>query len=109
MIKIEISTSSYNERRYGKPYLARMDFATDPKGAPQWGSWIGHPGEEGILMIDAAPGDVIMQGQRDGRKARNSAPDYGLVLADGSIQWLPSKAAAYRASREYHTTTETAD
>ena len=91
-MKIQINTRSYNDRRYGRPYIAKLDFADDPKGAPTWGQWVGQPGDEGILITDAEPGDILMQGQKDNR-GRNSAPDYYVVLADGSLE---SKAEAFR-------------
>jgi hypothetical protein len=80
-MKIEIETTAYNERRYGKPYIARVDF-TDHKGTPEWGNWIGDPrnGSAGLLTIDAEIGDVLMQGQRDNRNMKKSAPDYFIVI-----------------------------
>ncbi|OGC94289.1 MAG: hypothetical protein A2W25_16445 [candidate division Zixibacteria bacterium RBG_16_53_22] len=51
-MNITIETRSYNDRRYGKPYIAVIDF-TDPKDTPTWGDWIGQPGSAGVLSIDA--------------------------------------------------------
>jgi hypothetical protein len=96
-MKIEIATQSYNHRRYSKPYIATVDF-TDPKGIVNWGQWVGSPGEEGILLIDAEPGDILMTGQRDGR-GRNSLPEYRQVAADGSRTSELTRAEAFKAWR----------
>jgi len=95
-MKIEIETQLYNERRYGKPYIATMDFSS-AQGIPTWGQWVGSPGEPGLLILDAEPGAIVMRGQKDNRKPRNSAPDFYRLENDGSLTALESKAAAYRA------------
>ncbi|MFH1569352.1 MAG: hypothetical protein ABIL09_15255 [Gemmatimonadota bacterium] len=96
-MRIERSTGSYNERRYGRPYIAAVDFSKSAQGECRWGEWVGQAGCEGILILDANPGDIVMMGQKDGRNSRNSAPDYYRVATDGSLVKMPSKAAAYRA------------
>ena len=93
-MKIKEQTSSYNDRRYGKPYIAKVDL-TDKDSTPDWGEWIGQPGDDGVLVIEAAPGDVIMQGQKDHRKPRNSAPCYSIVQENGSLESCANKAEAY--------------
>jgi hypothetical protein len=94
-MKISIDTPSYNEKRYGRPYIAVIDFSNDPKGAPVWGSWIGTHGYTGILQIDAACGDVLMRGQKDNR-GNNGTPTYGFVEADTTVTWGLDKAEAYK-------------
>lgn len=93
-MKIQIPTTSYNHRRYGRPYIAVVDFSTNPKGDCRWGDWVGLQGENGILVIEAEPGQIVMKGQKDHRKA-GDPPEYGVVEESGSIQWLANKAAAY--------------
>jgi hypothetical protein len=95
LMKITITTSSYNEKRFGKPYVAKLDTNGN---VVEWGQWIGTPGDEGFLEIECALGDVVMHGQKDyrGNKGR---PDYALVLSDGSLQYM-TKADAVRAARE---------
>lgn len=95
-MKVEINTSSYNEKRYGKPYISCVDFS-DPKGIPTWGDWVGQAGDAGLLTIDAYPGDIIMRGQKDNRNPKYSAPSYGQVNESGGIDWLDTKAEAYKA------------
>ena len=96
-MKIKIETSPYNERRYGKPWIAKVDFTTS-KGEFQWGEWVGQAGCSGILLLDAHPGDVVARGQRDNRKMSNSAPDFYVVEADMTLRGV-SKAEAYE---HYH-------
>ena len=97
-MNITIETSSYNDRRYGKPYIAVIDF-TDPKGTPTWGDWIGQPDDAGMLSIEARPGDIIMRGQRDNRNMKHSAPDYYILQADMSLSSC-TKAEAYKAWKD---------
>lgn len=98
MTTITIDTASYNQRRYGKPWIAKVDFAADPKGNFEFGDWSGdhYNGGAGVLTIDAEPGDIIATGQKDNRQARNSAPDYYLVQTDGQLATLGDKGAAYK-------------
>jgi len=81
-MRLTIKTEPYNDRRYGKPYIARMDFSSSPQGEVSWGDWVGQPGEEGVLVLEAEPGDVIMVGQKDNRNSRKSVPDY-YIVAEG--------------------------
>lgn len=80
-MKIQIATPSYNERRYGKPWIARVDFP-DAKGVFNFGEWVGQNGTSGLLIIDVQPGDIIAMGQKDHRNMSNSAPDFFLVPMD---------------------------
>ncbi len=95
--KIQIKTGSYNQRRYGKPWIAMVDFSKNPKGDFQWGDWVGDArnGEEGLLLLDVEEGDIVARGQKDFRKPRNSAPDYYQVR-DGKLVGLSGKAEAYQ-------------
>lgn len=109
MAKIIISTNSYNDRRYGKPWIARVDFSQDPQGKFLWGDWIGQPGEGGELSIEASPGDVVASGQKDFRKPRNSAPDWYTVGSDGELISHASKIEAVRAARAFAAARPSAD
>jgi len=91
---IEIATPSYNQRRYGKPWIALVRYPT-PKGEYSWGSWVGYPGEEGLLVLDAADGDIVARGQKDHR-GRSDAPDMYQVRS-GKLAYLGGKADAYKA------------
>lgn len=99
-MKIEIETTAYNNRRFGRPWIAKVSF-DDPKGTFDWGNWIGSPGEDGILVIEVEAGDIIARGQKDFQgPSYKSAPDWHLVTEFGELEKLPSRAAAYKAWRE---------
>lgn len=107
-MKITVNTSSYNERRYGRPWIARVDFSADPKGNFLWGDWLGQPGEPGELSVEASPGDIVAKGQKDLRKPRNSAPDWYIVDDSGELVYYSTKIEAVRASREFSAARPTA-
>jgi len=97
-MEITIETDNYNQRRYGRPWIARVDFSKSVKGDFAWGDWTGdhYNGGSGVLTITANPGDIIAQGQKDNRQPRNSAPDFNVVGASGSLEYLGDKGAAYK-------------
>ena len=96
-MKITIETSSYNSRRYGRPWVAVVDFSASPKGDYRWGEWVGDhsSGSEGLLVIEAQEGDIVAVGQKDFRRPSNSAPVYYQVR-EGRLVQLSSKAEAYQ-------------
>ena len=96
-MEITIETSSYNQRRMGKPWIAKVDFS-NPKGDFSWGEWTGdhYNGGEGILSISASPGDIIAKGQKDNRQPRNSAPVFFVVSQTGTLDAIGDKGAAYK-------------
>lgn len=101
-MKLEIETPSFNDRRYGKPWIASVSFANGCKADFTFGDWIGSHGSEGLLVLDPVkPGDVIARGQKDSRgRASNSSPDYYSIDELGEPIPLATPAAAYRAWRE---------
>ena len=96
-MNITRETSSYNERRYGRPWIAKVNFSGS-KPDYQWGDWTGdhYNGGDGILSIDADPGDIIAIGQKDNRKPKNSAPDFYVVTPDGDLSHIGDKGEAYK-------------
>jgi hypothetical protein len=98
MHKIQRDTPAYNQRRYSRPWIARVDFASNPNGEYHWGEWVGdhRNGSEGTLVIDAETGDIIATGQKDFRQPRNSSPDWWVVSSDGKLCSLEGKQAAYK-------------
>lgn len=109
-MEITIETKSYNQRRRGKPWIAKVDFAT-PKGEFSWGDWTGdhYNGGEGVLSISANPGDIIAQGQKDNRQPKNSAPHFFVVAPDGSLDNLGDKGTAYKYFLEHKKATPDPD
>lgn len=95
---LNINTVSYNPRRYGKPYIAKIDFNADPQGKAEWGQWVGSSGEAGMLILDASPGDVVMQGQKDYR-GWGTRPDYRIVQPNGSLGPNITKLEAYKHAK----------
>lgn len=69
----ERETSSYNARRYGKPWCARVT-GVDARGKLiyEWAEWTGRIGGTGLLRAACKPGEIIAWGQRDGRRADRS-------------------------------------
>ena len=98
MTTINISTSSYNERRYGKPWIAKVSFATNPQGDFWWGTWIGDPGDAGLLEITIEDGDIVARGQKDTRQPKNSKPDWYEVI-NGELCALDGRADALKVFR----------
>jgi len=102
-MEIRIETASYNQRRYGKPWIAIVDFSESTKGDFSWGDWTGdhYNGGEGVLSINATPGDIIAKGQKDNRQPKNSAPDFFVVAPNGKLDPLGDKGAAYKYYLEH--------
>lgn len=96
-MRITVETESYNERRYGKPWIAKVDFST-AKGEFAFGDWTGdhYNGGEGVLSIEAQPGDIIAKGQKDTRQPRNSAPYFYMVTSNGELTPIGDKGEAYK-------------
>lgn len=75
-------TDRYNERRYGKPWMA---FVTNnlTKGFA-FIEWNGRPGHAGDFTFDAEPGTIVAEGQQDHRKGRGGIDHYRVLLPDGT-------------------------
>ncbi len=97
-MQITIETDSYNQRRYGKPWIATVSFSESTKGEFFFGDWTGDHwnGGKGVLIITANPGDIIAKGQKDNRQPKNSAPDFFVVTATGDLDSIGDKGAAYK-------------
>ena len=102
-MKIEIETDIYNERRYGKPWIAKVEFHLDIKGYFQWGDWVGDPGSTGLLIVDADPGDIVARGQKDnsGKRNNNSAPRWAIVNEAGELVSCTRVEAYTHATRPF--------
>jgi len=103
-MEITKETDSYNERRYGKPWIAVVDYSNSRKGEFSFGDWQGRPGMAGELYITCEPGDIIAVGQKDFRKPRNSAPKYHQVNESGELIYISNNPVdAYKASKKEET------
>lgn len=94
-MRITIETKSYNERRDGKPWIARVTSWAVGSPRPEiiWGAFIGKPGSAGTLEIAAEPGDLLRHGQNDLRRNNHTYRQYCLVLPDGSARAITDKFA----------------
>jgi hypothetical protein len=83
--EVRIETAAYNERRYGRPWIAKVVLNADGKLEYQWGNWIGDHanGSSGELQLTINPLDVYARGQKDFRKPKNSAPDFYISTTQG--------------------------
>jgi hypothetical protein len=91
---LEIPTALYDEKLHGKPYIAKMTF-DDPTGTPEWGTFVGLPGEAGLLVLpDVYSGDVVMTGQKS-KKTGYTAPSFFILLEKGELLDV-SKVNAYK-------------
>ncbi|MBJ6361552.1 hypothetical protein ACFOQM_09665 [Paenibacillus sp. GCM10012307] len=85
--------SSYNSRRYGKPWGAVIKFVgAKPQYDFQTGTYIGDE-KGGLVIINCVSGDVIASGQKE-KRGRNTSNTWYIVQDDGSL--LPAnKEEAY--------------
>lgn len=97
---LTLDTKPYNERRYGKPWIARVDFTSNPKGDYKWGDWIGDPGQAGELSLRGlSAGDIIARGQKDYRKG-DSNMSWSYIDAKGQRIGVNDKISAVRGARD---------
>ena len=83
-MRITISWDCYNQRRYNRPWIARVTaWPVGSRPAIEWGNYLGND-KGGELEIEAAVGDVIRYGQKDGR-GKSTINRYAIVLEDGSL------------------------
>jgi len=83
---IKLETSPYNDRRHGRPWIAKVTGWVDGKPQQSFGCWVGKNGEAGVLTIDAQPGDIVRHGQKDNRRPQDSLDDWHVVDASGVLQ-----------------------
>ena len=98
-IKISEATSPYNERRYSRPWIAKVDFTNTPQGEFIWGQWIGDPGRTGLLEITVEVNDIVAIGQKDYKHPKQPG-EYHLVSDTGLVKLNDGKAEALKVWRE---------
>jgi len=91
----EFETGSYNERRYGKPWCARVT-GIDARGKLmyEWAEWTGRIGDRGLLRVACKPGEIIAWGQRDLRRPHRSEHLILQMQQDGRMVDISIVAAA---------------
>ena len=88
---------AYNDRRYGRPWGAKISFV-GPKPAYDFcGRWDG-----GEVVLDANPGDIVAFGQKDHRNPRNTENNLYIVKDDGTLESVTEGEARnhYMASKQ---------
>jgi hypothetical protein len=98
----ERETASYNERREGKPWCAKVT-GIDSRGKLiyEWAEWSGRIGERGLLRAACKPGEIIAWGQKDNRRPDKSEHHILQMRDDGRMTELsvPEAVKALRAAQ----------
>jgi hypothetical protein len=87
-------TSPYNEKRYGKPWMAIV--TTSLTANFTFLDWDGRWGQAGEFSFDAEPGTLLAYGQKDIRKGRGGVDGYQICMPDGSLPTCSGMAAELR-------------
>lgn len=80
MVNVVVNTPSYNEKRYGRPWCARVRDTQRLKDF-EFFSWIGRNGSTGEFRETLEVGTVLAYGQKDYRKNRGGVDLYGIVTS----------------------------
>ena len=76
-------TEAYNERRYGRPWMAVITTSTTKDFS--FLEWEGRNGCAGDYTFDAEPGTLLAFGQKDIRKGRGGVSGYRICMPDGKL------------------------
>lgn len=79
-------SASYNERRYGRPWMAII--TTSATKDFTFVDWEGRNGCAGEFCFDAEPGTLLAYGQKDIRKGRGGIDGYQICMPDGTMPGL---------------------
>lgn len=88
--------SPYNEKRYSKPWIAKINFSSNPKGDFKFGDFVGAAGEAGMLVIELEAGDYFAWGQKDNRNPKYTEVNFCMMEENGDIKSFSTKAQAYK-------------
>jgi hypothetical protein len=89
----EKETDSYNERRYGSYWCAKVTFPNGAKPAYEWGESTAKWGKAGLLRIECKPGEIIAWGQKDLRHSDRSEHKIQVMEADGRMRTIDATEA----------------
>jgi hypothetical protein len=92
----------YDGAQYARPWIAKVvAWQVGKRAELAWGTYLGDD-NGGEAEIEAAPGDVVLFGQK-GRAGRAGFAVYGTLEADGSFKSCTEAAAArrFRESRSF--------
>lgn len=85
------TTPSYNERRYGKPWMAILTTSTTKDFS--WLQWEGRFGCSGEFSFSAEPGTLLAYGQKDIRKGKGGVDGYQICMPDGTLPVISDETA----------------
>ncbi len=90
--RVTIHYGSYNARRMSRPWIAKVT-SWPVGGRPElaFGTYLGND-NGGDLEIMALPGDIIRDGQKDGR-GNNGTNDWSVVEADYTVRTIDQAEA----------------
>lgn len=80
------ATDPYNERRYGRPWIAKIVGLEGRKLQYEFGTWFGEDGCAGTLRINCRPGEFFARGQKDFRHPGDSIRETYKMLDDGRVE-----------------------
>lgn len=81
MAIVTVTFQSYNARRYGKPWVAKItDWPVGKHPTLEFGATT-----DLVAEIEAEPGAIVRWGQRDYR-GKNTEAEWGIVRAGGVIE-----------------------
>ena len=88
-------TPTYNQRRYGPWWCAKVVFPDGPKPIYEFGESSGKHGDAGTMELACAPGEIIAYGQKDHRGS-GSTHVLQTMEADGSMRTVDRSEAYAR-------------
>jgi len=100
-MRVTVHYGSYNQRRYGKPWIGKItSWPVGGKAEIKWGSYLGDD-DGGECEIEAEVGDIIRSGQKDGR-GNGGSNDWFVVNSDGTCSCIDQSEArvAYNSKQE---------
>ena len=95
-----IETDEYNEKRYGKPWLATISSWNGASPDLEFVPWIGDEGREGFFEVELRPGQVLKRGQKDHRNPNGTTNSFRIVNSDLTLTRI-DKAEAYDAYQAF--------
>lgn len=97
---IQIPQKKYNASRFKKPWIARIAKWDEHEMIREWGEFEGTPQDGGIMIAEAAVGDIIEYGVSDNRKTA-SVRRYYHVLGNQDLKEV-TRTAAYKLFFKKH-------
>lgn len=92
-MRVAVDFGGYNERRYSKPWIARITaWPVGGKPEMEFGGYLGNA-SGGEVEIMARPGDIIRYGQKDFRNPKYTTAYFALVRENGEIETVTAEEA----------------